>query len=58
MPPTLAATPNDLFTLTKNFAGQHSLKAGDVHFTLESYALLATRISVAIESTHVLKREH
>lgn len=42
---------NDLFTLTKNFAGQHFLKAGDVHYTLEGYARLAAKVTATIETT-------
>ncbi len=48
---------NDLFTLTKNFSGRHSLKSGDVHFTPEGYALLADQVASSIESTQVLKRK-
>lgn len=40
---------NDLFALTKNFAGKHSLKTGDVHYTAEGYTLIATQVAVVIE---------
>jgi lysophospholipase L1-like esterase len=40
---------DDLFTLTKNFAGRYALKSGDVHYTPEGYALLAAQVVSEIE---------
>ncbi|OYV07591.1 MAG: SGNH/GDSL hydrolase family protein [Verrucomicrobiales bacterium VVV1] len=40
---------NDLFTLSKGFAGKLSTKAGDVHFTPEGYEKLAEQVSASIE---------
>jgi lysophospholipase L1-like esterase len=48
---------NNLFDLTKSFAGQHSLKAGDVHYTPAGYALLAAQVAIAVESAHLTKQE-
>lgn len=41
---------NDLFALTQNLAGKHSLKTGDVHYTAEGYALIAAQVAVVIEA--------
>ncbi len=40
---------DDLFTLSKGFAGKLSTKPGDVHFTQEGYEKLAEQVSAAIE---------
>ncbi len=40
---------DDLFTLSKGFAGRFSMKAGDVHFTPEGYEKLAEQVSASIE---------
>lgn len=40
---------DDLFTLTKGFAGKFSKKAGDVHYTAEGYEQIAVQVSAAIE---------
>lgn len=40
---------DDLFTLSKGFAGKFSTKAGDVHFTPEGYEKLAEQVSASIE---------
>jgi len=41
---------DDLFTLTKGFAGRCSTKAGDVHYTAAGYEKLAVHVAAAIES--------
>lgn len=41
---------NDLFALTRSFAGQHFIREGDVHFTSQGYARLAGQVASAIES--------
>ncbi len=41
---------NDLFTLTKNFAGKHSPIPGDVHYTAEGYGAIGAQVAVVIES--------
>jgi lysophospholipase L1-like esterase len=41
---------DDLFTLTKGFAGKHSTKAGDVHFTAAGYERIAVQVAATIES--------
>jgi hypothetical protein len=40
---------DDLFKLTKGFAGKFSLKAGDVHYTPEGYRQIAAQVASAIE---------
>jgi len=39
---------DDLYTLSKDFAGKFSTKAGDVHFTPEGYDKLAEQVSNSI----------
>jgi hypothetical protein len=39
---------NDLFTLTKGFAGKHSVKPGDVHFTAAGYEKLAAQVTATL----------
>lgn len=39
---------DDLYSLTKGFAGKYSLAPGDVHYTPEGYDALATQVSSAI----------
>lgn len=41
---------DDLFTLTKGFAGKFSLKAGDVHYTPEGYEKLAVQVAATVEN--------
>lgn len=41
---------DDLFALTKGFAGKYSAKPGDVHYTPEGYALIGERVAVEIEN--------
>jgi len=40
---------NDLFALTRGFAGRHSLKAADVHYTPDGYISIAAQVAAAIE---------
>lgn len=40
---------DDLYTLSKEFAGKFSVKAGDVHFTVEGSAKLAEQVAATIE---------
>jgi len=42
---------NDLFALTKGFAGKYLTKKGDVHFTPESSAVIGAQVAAAIEKT-------
>ena len=42
---------DDLFTLTKGFAGEYSTKAGDVHYTAAGYGKLAVQIAATIEQS-------
>jgi len=46
---------DDLFTLSKGFAGKFSLKAGDVHFTDEGSEKLATQVAATIEKFLTMK---
>jgi len=39
---------DDLFALTKSFAGKHSSKPGDVHYTPEGYNDLAAQVAAAV----------
>lgn len=41
---------DDLYTLSKDFAGKFSTKAGDVHYTPEGYGKLAEQVSASIET--------
>jgi hypothetical protein len=45
---------DDLFTLTKGFAGKFSVKTSDVHFTLEGSAKLAEQVAAMIEKAQPL----
>jgi len=40
---------DDLYSLSKGFAGKFSVKAGDVHFTAEGSAKLAEQVAATIE---------
>lgn len=40
---------DDLFSLTKGFAGKYSLQPGDVHYTPEGYDRIAAHVAAAIE---------
>lgn len=40
---------DDLFALTRSFAGKFSLQPGDVHFTAEGYDRIATQVASVIE---------
>ena len=40
---------DDLFALTKGFAGKHSKAAGDVHYTPEGSEKLAAQVADTIE---------
>ena len=42
---------DDLFTLTKGFAGKFSVKAGDVHYTAAGYEKLAVQVAGTIEKS-------
>ena len=42
---------DDLFTLTKGFAGKFSTKAGDVHYTPAGYEKIAEQVAAKIESS-------
>ena len=48
---------DDLFTLTKGFAGKFSTKAGDVHYTVAGYEKLAIQVAATIESSLTKKTE-
>ena len=48
---------DDLFTLTKGFAGKYSTKAGDVHYTAAGYEKLAVQVAATIESSLTKKTE-
>jgi len=48
---------DDLFTLTKGFAGKYSTKAGDVHFTTAGYEKLDGQIAATIEELLTNKTE-
>jgi hypothetical protein len=48
---------NDLFTLTKGFAGKHFTKAGDVHYTAAGYEALAVQVAGTIERLLARKTE-
>jgi len=39
---------DDLYALTRSFAGKHSVGPGDVHYTPEGYALLAEQVAAVI----------
>lgn len=39
---------NDLYALTRDQGGQHALKPGDVHYTLEGYARLADQVAAIV----------
>jgi hypothetical protein len=41
---------DDLFALTRDFAGRFSLGAGDVHFTAEGYDRIAAQVAATVES--------
>jgi dienelactone hydrolase len=41
---------NDLFSLTKGFAGKYSVQAGDVHYTGAGYQQIAVQVAGAIET--------
>lgn len=40
---------DDLFSLTKGFAGKYSKAPGDVHYTPEGYAQIAAQVSAALQ---------
>jgi hypothetical protein len=42
---------DDLFTLTKGFAGKYSAKAGDVHYTAAGYERIAVQVAATIEKS-------
>jgi len=48
---------DDLFTLSKGFAGKLSTKAGDVHYTAEGYEKLANQVAATIESSLIKMTE-
>lgn len=47
---------DDLFTLTRAFAGRFSSAPGDVHFTPEGYARIGAHVAAAIEEALVRRR--
>jgi len=48
---------DDLFTLTKGFAGKYSTKAGDVHYTATGYEKLADQVAATIEKSLTKRTE-
>jgi acetyl esterase/lipase len=42
---------DDLFTLSKGFAGKYSTKVGDVHYTAAGYEQLAVQVAATIEKS-------
>ena len=47
---------DDLFALTRSFAGRFSSAAGDVHFTPEGYARIGAHVASAIEQALARRR--